>query len=136
MSGLGNRPHIPNHSKGINPISQGTQNPNLSPIGTGSDLVIAVYVDRNDVLFRSARFPQIEAQRKRVRFGSKEQRRERTMSFLQTKKLVASDTKLATSCLALAKKTHPSKALIPSSRKPAKRLRLEKEKQRNGIYPF
>jgi len=65
-----------------------------------------VYVDRNDALFRSARFPQIEAQRKRVRFGSEEQRREHTMSFLQTKKLVASDTKLAAIRLVLAKKMH------------------------------
>ena len=88
-------------------------------------------VDKKMYAPRSARFPQIEAQRKRVRFGSEEQRRERTMSFLQTKKLVASDTKLATIRLVLAKKTHHSKALIPSSREPAKRLRLEKEEQRN-----
>ena len=39
--------------------------------------------------------------------------------------------KLAPTCLVLTEKMHQSKAPISSSRKPAERLRLEKEEQRN-----
>ena len=42
-------------------------------------------VDKKTYAPRIARFPKIEAQRKRVRSGREEQRRERTMSFLETK---------------------------------------------------